>query len=412
MLKGIKIRLYPTDEQQRIINQLLGCCRFVFNKCLAYRKDTYEKENKSISGIDAIKHLVDLKKEFPWLKDAHSKVLQQAVRDMNTAYDNFFKHHRGFPKFKSRKHSNVESCRFPSDAFRGVRGNRIDLTKKLSDIHFKCSRRDEITLNRQQSSVRSLTLTRGASGKYLLSVLIECEVEQRNEAKGVIGIDLGVKDFVIASDGTRYANMHFKKSVSKRLKRLHRQLSHKQVGSKNRDKARIRLARAYEKVCHRKDWYLHDVSNRLIGENQVVCMEDLNVKGMTRNHRLAESICEVNLGEFRRMMEYKCQWYGRTLVLVGRFYPSSKTCHDCGYVKRDLTLNDREWICPSCGAVIDRDLNAALNIRDEGLKILGVGLSSPEFKPVENPPMDDRHASGLRSCGSAKQEKNVFYEFP
>ena len=375
MLKAIKIRIYPTAEQVDFINKQLGCCRFVYNNCLAFRKDSYQNEHISVSSSEAVKHITSLKKDNEWLKDVHSKVLQQSVRDMNQAYDNFFKRHKGFPKFKS-KHDNRQSCRFPKDAFIGVRGNRIDLIKVLKDIHFKCSRNDERYLNRNQDKVKSITLSKEPNGKFYLSVLIDKPLRQVPQSSSMVGLDLGIKDFAVTSDGQVIENFHFKKNEESRLKRLQRQISKKIVGSKNREKARLRFAKLNEKIRNRKLNFLHDVTNHLIDENQVIVMEDLNVKGMVRNHKLAESISEVNWGEFRRMLTYKAAWHGRQLVFIDRFYPSSKRCNHCGYIYKELTLKDRQWVCPKCGSLIDRDYNAALNILEEGERI--IGLSSPE----------------------------------
>ena len=375
MLKAIKIRIYPTAEQVDFINKQLGCCRFVYNNCLAFRKDSYQNEHVSVSSSEAVKHITSLKKDNEWLKDVHSKVLQQSVRDMNQAYDNFFKLHRGFPKFKS-KHDNRQSCRFPKDAFIGVRGNHIDLIKALKDIHFKCSRNDERYLNRNQDKVKSITLSREPNGKFYLSVLIDKPLRQVPQSSSMVGLDLGIKDFAVTSDGQVIENFHFKKNEESRLKRLQRQISKKIVGSKNREKARLRFAKLNEKISNRKLNFLHDVTNHLIDENQVIVMEDLNVKGMVRNHKLAESISEVNWGEFRRILAYKAAWHGRQLVFIDRFYPSSKRCNHCGYIYKELTLKDRQWVCPECGSLIDRDYNAALNILEEGERI--IGLSSPE----------------------------------
>ena len=375
MLKAIKIRIYLTAEQVDFINKQLGCCRFVYNNCLAFRKDSYQNEHVSVSSSSAVKHITVLKKDNEWLKDVHSKVLQQSVRDMNQAYDNFFKLHRGFPKFKS-KHDNRQSCRFPKDAFIGVRGNRIDLIKVLKDIHFKCSRNDERYLNRNQDKVKSITLSKEPNGKFYLSVLIDKPLRQVPQSSSMVGLDLGIKDFAVTSDGQVIENIHFKKNEESRLKRLQRQISKKVVGSKNREKARLRFAKLNEKIRNRKLNFLHDVTNHLIDENQVIVMEDLNVKGMVRNHKLAESISEVNWGEFRRILTYKAAWHGRQLVFIDRFYPSSKRCNHCGYINKGLTLKDRQWVCPECGSLIDRDYNAALNILEEGERI--IGLSSPE----------------------------------
>ena len=407
MLKAIKIRLYPKKEQIAYINKQFGCCRFVYNQCLAYRKDSYEKESISISSSDSINHIVELKNKYEWLKEVHSKVLQQSVRNMNQAYDNFYKLHKGYPKFKSKKDN--QSCRFPKDAFIGVRGNRIDLIRALSDIHFKCSRKDEIYLNKNQDKVGSLTLRKLPSGEFYLSVLIDKPNDYRSQTNGIIGIDLGIKDFVVTSDGESFNNLHHKKSKTNKLKRLHRELSRKQKESNNRNKARVKLAKAYNKISNRKEYYLHQVTNALINENQIICMENLNVKGMMRNHKLAESIQEMNFGEFRRMLEYKANWYNRQVVFVDRFFPSSKTCNYCGCTKKDLKLSDRQWVCPNCGEVIDRDYNAACNIKDDGLRI--IGLSSAEFTLVDCPTMDDKREISLKSSDRLKQERNELHGF-
>ena len=407
MLKAIKIRIYPTPEQIVFINRQLGCCRFVYNACLAYRKDSYEKDKISINSSQSINYIVSLKSQYVWLKEVHSKVLQQSVRDMNKAYDNFFKLHSGYPKFKSKK-DNHQSCRFPKDAFIGIRGNRIDLIKSLKDIHFKCSANDERYLNKNQDKVSSLTLSKTPSGKFYLSILIDKPNKVLSPVSDFVGIDMGIKDFVITSDGEVFNNLHFKKSEVSKLKKLQRSLSRKKDGSNNKNKARIKLAKSYEKITNRKTNYLHYVINQLLNENQIVVMEDLNIKGMMRNHRLAESIQEMNFGEFRRLLEYKASWYGRKLVFIDRFYPSSKRCNHCGYINKELKLSDRQWICPECGSVIERDYNAALNILDEGIRI--IGLSSPKFTLVDYPTMDDRLGNKeLKSSDRLKQEKNVFH---
>ena len=404
MLKAIKIRIYPSDEQKYFINRQLGCCRMVYNSCLAYRRDKYEKEGISITSSQSINYIVELKKEREWLKEVHSKVLQQSVMDMNSSYKNFFEGRCGFPKFKSKK-DYEQKCRFPKDAFIGVRGNRIDLIKSLKDIHFKCSVRDERYLNKNQDKVHSLTLIKTKSEQYYLSVLVDKQIEPKQSVNSVVGIDLGIKDFVITSEGQVFENLHFKKSETSKLKRLQRQLSRKQPNSKNREKARIKLAKLNQKIRNKKLHYLHQISNQLVSENQIICMEDLNVKGMMKNHNLAESIGEMNFGEFKNLLTYKCLQYGRQLVFIDRFYPSSKTCHCCGYVNKSLTLSDRQWICPECNSVIDRDLNAAMNIKDEGLRKI-IGWSSPKFTPADCPTMDDKREISLKSSDRMKQEKN------
>ena len=410
MLRAVKIRLYPNKEQAMMINKLLGCYRVVYNQCLNRKIESYKNEGKTenLSTLGQFVHHELLKDDnFIWLREQNTKVLKQAVKDMLSAYKNFFEQHSGYPKFKS-KHDNKQSCRFELGAI----SKRNDYTTyylslaNIRNARFRCNEKYAQYLQKHHDNIRQATLTRLPCGEYYLSILVDGDLTHKvKETNAVVGIDLGIKDFVITSDGEVFNNLHFKKSETKKIKRLQRQLSKKQKGSNNWNKARTKLAKVYKKINDRKQYYLHAVSNSLIDENQVICMEDLNVKGMSKNHKLAESILEMNFGEFRRMLEYKASWYNRKIVSVGRFYPSSKTCHNCGYVNKELTLNNREWICPHCGKVISRDYNAALNILDEGMRI--IGCSSPESKLVENPTMDDPIRNDLlKSSGSVKQEVN------
>ena len=375
MLRAVKIRLYPNKTQTEQFNKLLGCYRFVYNQCLARKINSY-KETGTIENRSTLSKFVhrELLKDdnFIWLREQNTKVLKQAVNDMLTAYKNFFDRHTGYPKFKS-KHDSKQSCRFELGAI----SKRNDYTTyKLSlanirNVKFRCNKKSAEYLQKHHDNIKQATLTKLPCGKYYLSILIDGSLMRKvKETKSAVGIDLGIKDFVITSDGEVFENLHYKKSENNKIKRLQRQLSSKVAGSNNKNKARIKLAKAYKKINDRKQYYLHQVTNTLINENQVICMEDLNVKGMMRNHKLAESIQEMNFGEFRRMLEYKAKWYGRQIVYVDRFYPPSKTCNHCGYVNKELKLSDRQWICPQCGEVIERDYNAALNILDEGLRII------------------------------------------
>lgn len=268
------------------------------------------------------------------------------------------------------------SCRFPSDIFNRtgyvcdkIRGNRITLIKQLSNILFACSTKDEVYLNKNQKYIRSITLYKQKSGIYTLSILINKDIKKYEKLDTVIGIDLGIKDFAVDSNGYKYPNLHFYINTEKKIKHLHKQLSKKEKDSKNHNKARIKLAKFYEKITNKKLDYLHKLTSKLVRENQVICIEDLNVNGMLKNRKLAKSIQELSLYEFRRQLTYKCEQYGRNLVVIDRWYPSSKTCHECGHKNSELTLKEREWICPNCGHKINRDYNAALNILDEGLRI-------------------------------------------
>ena len=409
MLRAVKIRLYPNKTQTEQFNKLLGCYRVVYNQCLARKIKSYEetKTSENLSTLGQFVHHELLKDDnFIWLREQNTKVLKQAVKDMLSAYNNFFERHTGYPKFKS-KHDNKQSCRFELGAISKLNDYttyRLSLAN-IRNVKFRCNEKYAQYLQKHHDNIRQATLTKLPCGEYYLSILVDGDLTHKvKETNAAVGIDLGVKDFLITSDGEVFNNLHFKKSQSNKIKRLQRQLSRKAKGSNNRNKAKIKLAKAYKKINDRKQYYLHQVSNTLINENQVICMEDLNVKGMLRNHKLAESIQEMNFGEFRRMLEYKAKWYGITVVYVDRFYPSSKTCHNCGYINKELKLSDRRWICPQCGGVIERDHNAALNILDEGLRI--IGRSTPEFTLADYPTMDDRlwQHNALKSSDRLKQE--------
>jgi len=388
MLKAIKIKLYPNNEHLIYINQLIGTNRFIYNNCLNFKINQYKENKKSTNLKDTNNHVKSLKNDLTWIKDSHSKVIQQTLINLETAYKNFFKNNKGFPKFKSKK--DKQSVRFPVDAIIGIQGNRINLIKKLYDIHFKCSRKDEIYLNKNQNKIKSATLSKTKTNEYYLSILIDGDLKILKKSDNLIsGIDLGIKDFIVTSEGQKYENLKFKSSNNKKLRKLQKDLSRKEKGSMNREKARIKLAKLHEKINNRKEYYLHSVVNKLLGENQVIVIEDLNVKGMLKNHCLAGSIQELSLYRFKEILKYKASWYGREVFEISRWFPSSKLCSCCGYKNKELTLKDREWICPSCGCILDRDLNAATNIRNEGLKGMKVGMSLPEFKLMETSNVDD-----------------------
>ena len=389
MLQAIKIKLYPSNDQITYINKLLGTSRFVYNQCLNYKINQYKEKKKSTNLGETGKFLISLKSEYQWIKESHSKVLQQSLLNLDKAYKNFFKNGSGFPKFKS-KHQN-QTCRFPIDAISGFKGNRLNIIRTLNDIHYKSSRNDEILLNKYQSNIKSGTLSKDKTGDYYFSVLIDIPIKTINKPiNDIIGIDLGIKDFIVDSNGIKYLNPHFKKNKAKKLKKLHKSLSRKQNKSNNKNKARIKLAKTYNKINHQKEYFLHQIVNQLLSENQTIVMEDLNVKGMIKNHKLAESIQEVSWNRFKQILLYKADWYKRNVVFVDKWFASSKTCNHCGYKHDDLKLSDRLWICQKCGTQIDRDHNASLNIKDEGVKILKLGMSLPEVTPTESSSLESR----------------------
>jgi len=410
MLKAIKIRLYPDSDQQIEINKLLGASRFAYNYCLDKKINAYKQDKSSLSTSDLNKEIIILKNTegYSWLKDAHSKVIQQSLLNLDSAYKNFFKNKKGFPKFKSRHNKN--SCRFPVDAIGGINGNQVNLIIKLKNLHYKCSVRDEKYLNKNQDHIKSASLSRSKSGKYFLSILINNFVpRQMNISDKTIGIDLGIKDFVVASDGTRFENLKIKRNNHEKLIFLNRDLSKKKNGSNNKNKSRIKLAKYHEKLNNKKENYLHHVANILLNENQVIAMENLNISGMMKNHNLARSIQELSLSEFKRILSYKSAWHNKELIQVDMFFPSSKLCNKCDNKNQDLKLSDRTWVCKTCGAIHDRDQNAAINIWKEGLRLKNkIGTSGPELTLVENGSVDDLTRNGpLKSTCSRKQEGKI-----
>ena len=395
MLRAIKIRLYPNKEQELKLNKVLGCYRFVYNQTLARKQQEYTENKKSLGLTDLSKYFHNelLKDEqYSWLKEENTKIMKQSIRQMLSAYEKFFKQHNGFPKFKSKK--DKQSALFPLEAIskkNTFEARKITLTQPLKDIRFRCS---DLYLNRLRQyhdRIRSATLTKTKSGNFFLSILIELPNEDVVKFKLTdehVGIDLGVKDFVITSDGEVFENKHFYKSQEQKIAKLQRQLSKKEKGSNNRNKVRIRLAKAFEKLNYQKENYIHSVVNELLRYYDIIFMEDLNVSRMLKNHKLAKAIQEVGFYRFKSILVDKAFNNGKQVVFVDRFYPSSKTCSVCGYKKHDLKLSDREWICPQCGEHHDRDINAAMNILLEGERI--IGIRSTEYTLMENPTVDDR----------------------
>ena len=377
MLRAIKIRLYPNKTQEQTLNKVLGCYRFVYNQMLAQKQNAYrtDKTNLKVTDLSKWFHGTLLKDEqYAWLKEQNTKVMKQAIRQMDGAYRNFFKQHNGFPKFKSKK--DKQSALFPYEAIskhNTFETRHISLTTPLKNIKFRCSDLYFSRLQKYNKNIRGATLSKTKSGNFFLSILIEMEdtelkkFEHTNEQ---VGIDLGVKDFVITSDGKVFKNKHFFKKKEKQIKKLQRQLSKKVKGSNNRKKAQVRIAKLFERITNKKDAYIHYVTNELLTYFDTIFMEDLNVHGMLRNHHLAKAIQEVGFCKFKETLVNKALVNDKQVVFIDRFYPSSKTCSVCGYKKRDLRLSDREWICPNCGMKHDRDINAAMNILLEGQRML------------------------------------------
>ena len=382
ILRAIKIRLYPNKTQEQTLNKVLGCYRFVYNQMLALKQDAYnnDKSNLGLSELSKFFHGTLLKKsEYSWLKEQNTKVMKQAIRQMLTAYDSFFKLGKGFPKFKS-KHDN-NSALFPYEAIsksNSFETRHISLTKPLKSIKFHCSNLYFERLQRYKNNIKSATLSKTKSGRFFLSILIEMneeEFKQFRHTNSKVGIDLGVKDFIITSDGEVFKNKHFFKQSEDKIKKLQKQLSKRVKGSNNRNKLRIKIAKAFEHLANQRLDYIHNAVNSLLRDYDYVFMEGLNVQGMLRNHNLAKAIQELGFYTFKNILKNKAMLNDKFVIEVDRWFASSKTCHKCGYVYKNLTLAEREWTCPICGEHLDRDLNAAINILLEGERIMGAKVS-------------------------------------
>ncbi|HNC58780.1 MAG TPA: RNA-guided endonuclease TnpB family protein [Leptospiraceae bacterium] len=398
MLKGIKVKLYPTKNQEIYINNLLGSYRFVYNKCLEKKIEEYTLNNKSFGlkdlGVYFHQHLTKTE-DFNFLTAHNTHVLKQALIDLLDAYKRFFVNGSGFPKFKSKK--NIQSCRFPSTALatKLFTNNRINLVKQLKGLKFRCSTTEKESLLNKRNKIKSATLSKEKSGEFWISFLIDLPSEVLPEPKyESIGLDFGIKDFITTSRNEKITNLKTVRNNKKNLKRLNQNLSRKVKGSKNRKKAQIKLAKAYKKLTNKKNTYIHTITKKIVQENSLVGIEDLNISGMMKNQNLAKSIAELSIYETSRQLEYKSKWYGRDIVRIDKFYPSSKLCSNCGWKNEILQLSDREWVCKECGAFHDRDENAAKNIEKEALRLFNltkqVGSCCSEFKPVDSALMDDR----------------------
>jgi len=372
--KAYSFRICPNQSQEKLINKNIGCVRFVYNHFLAQ-----SKEDKYLSYSKFSKALTQLKKEIPWLNEVDSISLQQSLKDLDKAFKGFFKGLNGFPKFKSKRKSRHS---FRTQYFKRKNGtenieikdNKIKLPK-LGWVKFKKSRE-------AKGKIQNITIRKSKAGKYYISVCVKTDQKtikeefneqnknQLKETKKEMAIDLGLKDFLITSDGEVIANPRITKKYEKKIARLNRQLAKKEKGSKNFKKIKLKLAKAHEKIANIRKIFLHKLSTRLICENQTIIVESLKVKNMLKNSRLAKSISDVSWSKFIEFLSYKGKWYGRKLIKIDTFFPSSQLCSDCGYQNKGVKdLRVRQWECPICKSIHDRDINASKNILKEGLRL-------------------------------------------
>lgn len=378
MQKAFKITLIPTQNQQVLINKTIGCARFVYNRFLALKKELYSTLEETLNYNACSQQLTLLKKEIAWLKEVDKFALQNSLKNLETAYKNFFHDFQkasckgvGFPKFK-KKHVSKQSYKT------NLTNNNI----QVIDNRLKLPKLGWIKFHKSQNITGKLvnvTVTRTSSGKYIASILCETEIEKHSQVAQNIGLDLGIKSYLVTSNGEVVDNPKYYRTQKRKLCKAHRKLSRTVKGSSNRVKAKIKLARTYKRITNLRDDFLHKLSARLIKQNSIICIEDLRVTNMIKNHKLALSISDASWSKFVTMLEYKALWHDRILQKVGTFYPSSQTCNCCGFINplvKDLKL--REWSCPNCHNYNSRDENAASNILSEGLRILTAAVGAPD----------------------------------
>lgn len=366
MLKAFKYRLYPTKTQEVLLAKHFGCARYIYNYGLEQKIKSYSETKKSVSRFTIQADLPKLKKaeSTKWLAEVNSLSLQAALLNLDMAFTRFFKEKKGFPKFKS-KHDNRQSFQVPQNTEVDYEAKRVFLPKFREGI--KCR------FDRQFSGkIKTSTVSKTPTGKYFISILVETEDTIPNKApvdeNKAVGVDLGIKMFATLSDGTEIQNPKYLKKALKKLKRLQRSVSRKKKGSNSRKKAVKLLARQYEKVADKRKDFLHKTSKYLISRYDTICLETLSARDMMKDHRLAQALSDISIGMFNAYMDYKAEWYGKNIIRIGRFEPSSKMC-SCGHVHRGLKLSDRVWSCPACGAVNQRDLLAAQNIKKFAFKL-------------------------------------------
>ena len=374
IIKGYKYRIYPTKEQEIQISKTFGCCRFVYNRLLAKKIESYKTEQKNLSKTECNNYCNrELKKEFVWLKKVDKFALTNSIYNLDKAYQNFFRRVKqgenelGFPKFKSKKDNEKSyTTNFTNNNIKVLFSDNLIQLPKLGKIKAKLHREFK-------GKILFATISKAPSEKYFVSFNVEVEHEIIPVARDVVGIDLGVKDLLATSNGEVIDNEKITYKYEKKLAKLQRNLAKKEKGSKNRNKQRIKVARLHEKITNIRKNNLHNISSQIINENKVIICEDLNVKGMVKNHNLSKSIHDCGWGELTRQFKYKAEWNNKIYHEINRFFPSSQLCNVCGYKNTGTkNLGLRFWVCPECNTSHDRDINASINILNQGLKDLRI----------------------------------------
>lgn len=392
--KAYKFRLYPTPDQEEFLCRSFGASRWVYNYFLNYRDNKFKNEGLRVSYFDMKKMFPLLKKqeETSWLKEINSQSLQCALLNLDSAYIKFFKGQAKFPKFKSK--NGKQSFEIPQNW--KINGNTVKIPKLKTPLKFIKHRPIE-------GKICSITISKTKTGKYFISFCCELENNYKQTTGSEVGIDLGIKDLIVCSDGAKYANHKFYKKNLKKLKTLQRHLSRKRKGSKRRQKAKLKIARLYEKITNSREDLCHKISNDLTNKYSLICLESLNVKGMMKNNNLAQAIGDCSWFSLVNKIEYKAQWKGVKVVKIDQFYPSSKTCSVCNWKKNDLTLKDREWTCPKCGTHHDRDLNAAKNILAWGRRFTALSDGTSDYERGDEVKL--KRVKSTRNVSSVKRLK-------
>lgn len=405
--RAYKIRLYPNKAQKTFFNKSFGCCRVIYNEMLYELQNAY-KNGIVLNKCDLFKKI---KSKYNWMKNSDSQGLCNTYQDLNSAYNNFFNKKAKFPKFKKKKDKNSYRNGMMQKTIEKLIPNKNHIRiPKVGLVEF---REDYDFAKLNITKICNITIERSKTNKYYCSICVDVEQKEYEHTGEVIGIDLGIKDLIIDSNGNKYQNPKYQVKAEKKIKHLNRLYSKKTKGSHNAEKARLKLATAHEKLCNKRKDNLHKITTKLIKENDIICIEDLNVKGMTKNHYLAKTIQDASFGTLVSMLKYKATWHNRQIIEIGRFYPSSKLCSNCGHRMQYMGLEIRNWTCPNCSTKHDRDINAAINIMNEGLRILDnqgtvrnaeTGVIQDTPMPAENPTMDDQNISSLKSSDSMNQE--------